>query len=244
MAPGTFVAVPRSPHAAETGWGVAADTNFIYSGGTGVAAEQVAAAAQQARQWLREQRGLPAPSAALVKALLINGARDLAPGQYGAGAKQEIPFARPNAVQGFGLLDLARALRTGAGEVLELRDAPGLAAGAADAVEMKTDSAGGRFAVTLAYSDYAAAPGAGRQLVNDLDLSVRTPSGTILRPNGSSSSDAENNVEQIEFEADEAGAYVARVEARAVPMGGTQPYALVIRKPGTEAASAATAEQP
>ena len=244
VAPGTFVAVPRSPHAAETGWGVAADTNFIYSGGTGVAAEQVAAAAQQARQWLREQRGLPAPSAALVKALLINGARDLAPGQYGAGAKQEIPFARPNAVQGFGLLDLARALRTGAGEVLELRDAPGLAAGAADAVEMKTDSAGGRFAVTLAYSDYAAAPGAGRQLVNDLDLSVRTPSGTILRPNGSSSSDAENNVEQIEFEADEAGAYVARVEARAVPMGGTQPYALVIRKPGTEAASAATAEQP
>ena len=244
VAPGTFVAVPRSSSAADTGWGVAADTNFMYAGGTGVAAEQVADAAKQARQWLMEQRGLPAPSAALVKALLINGARDLAPGQYGAGAKQEIPFARPNAAQGFGLLDLARALRTGAGEVLELRDARGLAADAADTVEMNTESAGGRFVLTLAYSDCAAAPGAGRQRVNDLDLTVQTPSGKVLHANGRSSPDAENNVEQIEFEADEVGAYVARVAARAVPMGGSQPYALVVRKPGTETASAATAEQP
>ena len=244
VAPGTFVVVPRPNDSADTGWGVAADPNFMYAGGTGVAAEQVADAAKQARQWLREQRGLPAPSAALVKALLLNGARDLAPGQYGAGAKQEIPFARPNSAQGFGLLDLDRALRAGAGEVLELNDAPGLAAGGVDVVEMKTDSAGGRFVLTLAYSDFVAVPGAGRQLVNDLDLTVRMPSGIVLHANGRASPDAENNVEQIEFEADEVGIYAARVEARAVPMGGTQPYALVIRRPGTEAASAATAEKP
>ena len=244
VAPGTFVIVPRPNDSADTGWGVAADTNFMYAGGTGVAAEQVADAAKQARQWLREQRGIPSPSAALVKALLINGARDLAPGQYGTGAKQEIPSARPNPAQGFGLVDLARALRPGEGEVLELSDAQGLAAGGVDAVEMKTDSVGGRFVLTLVYSDSAAAPGAGRQLVNDLDLTVRTPSGNILRANGRASPDAENNVEQIEFEADEVGAYVARIEARAVPMGGTQPYALAIRRPGTEAASAAIAEKP
>ena len=244
VAPGTFVAVPRSPQTADTGWGVAADTNFMYAGGTGVAAEQVADAAKQARQWLREQRGIPAPSAALVKAVLINGARDLAPGQYGAGAKQEIPSARPNSAQGFGLVDMARALRAGEGEVLELSDAKGLAAGGVDAVEMKTDSVGGRFVLTLVYSDYGAVPGAGRQLVNDLDLTVQTPSGNILRANGLARPDAVNNVEQIEFEADEVGVYAARVEARAVPMGGTQPYALAIRRPGTEAASAATAEKP
>ena len=244
VAPGTFVIVPRPNDSADTGWGVAADTNFFYAGGTGVAAEQVADAAKQARQWLREQRGLPAPSAALVKALLINGARDLAPGQYGAGAKQEIPSARPNSAQGFGLVDMARALRAGEGEVLELSDAKGLAAGGVDVVELKTDSAGGRFVLTLVYSDSAAVPGAGRQLVNDLNLTVQTPSGNILRANGLARPDAVNNVEQIEFEADEVGAYVARVEARAVPMGGTQPYALVIRRPGTGAASAATAEKP
>ena len=139
---------------------------------------------------------------------------------------------------------MARALRAGEGEVLELSDAKGLAAGGVDVVELKTDSAGGRFVLTLVYSDSAAVPGAGRQLVNDLNLTVQTPSGTVLHANGRASPDAEHNVEQIESEADEVGAYVARVEARAVPMGGTQPYALVIRRPGTGAASAATAEKP
>ena len=40
----------------------------------------------------------------------VVGARDLAPGQYGVGAKQEIPFGRPNHAQGAGLLDAAGKL--------------------------------------------------------------------------------------------------------------------------------------
>jgi hypothetical protein len=38
--------------------------------------------------------------------------------------------------------------------------------------------------LTLAYSDYGAVPLAGSKLVNDLDLTVRTPSGAILHANG------------------------------------------------------------
>ena len=102
VAPGTYVAVPRPPDSAYAGWGVAENTNEIYVGGTGVAAEQVADAAKRARQWLAESRGIAAPSAALVKALLVSGARDLSPGQYGEGAKREIPADRPNGAQGFG----------------------------------------------------------------------------------------------------------------------------------------------
>lgn len=245
VAPGTFVAIPRPMDSADTGWGVAADTNEIYVGGTGVAAEQVAgAAAAQARNWLVEQRGLATPSAALVKALLISGARDLAPGQYGAGAKQEIPDARPNPVQGFGLLDLARAVQPGEGAAIELHDGQSLATGAADNFELKVDGAGGRFVLTMAYSDCAAALGAGKQLVNDLDLTVQKPSGAVLHANGRTERDALNNVEMIEFEVDEAGIYMARIEARAVPMGGSQPYALAICRPRMEAAAAAALEQP
>ena len=96
----------------------------------------------------------------------------------------------------------------------------------------------------LAYSDYPAAPAAGTKLVNDLDLSVKTPGGAILHANGRAGPDDVNNVEMIMFNANEKGGYEVRVEARTVPMGGTQPYALVIRGPRTEAADAAALETP
>jgi len=243
VAPGTFVVVPRPADSDFTGWGVAADTNQIHVGGTGVAAEQAAEAARQARQWLAEARGLSSPSAALVKALLLAGARDLAPGQYGTGPKQEIPDVRPNNAQGFGLLDLDNAL-AGEGKEIDLYDASGLAGGAADGYELRAPAAGDRFALVLAYSDHPAAPAAGKKLVNDLDLTVQTPSGAILHPGRRDEPDDLNNVEMIEFEADEAGVYLARVAARAVPMGGSQPYALVVRGPRTKAAAAAASEQP
>ena len=244
VAPGTFVAVPRPADSDYTGWGAAENTNDIYVGGTGVAAEQAAAAARQARRWLAESRGIAAPSAALVKALLISGARDLAPGQYGTGPKREIPGLRPNAAEGFGLLDLAGALQTGRGEYLDLHDGRVLAPGASDVFELRAAEAGGRFVLALAYADFPAAPAAGRTLVNNLDLTVQTPSGAVLHPNGRAGPDDFNNVEMIEFEADEAGIYLARVEARAVPMGGSQPYALVVRGNRTEAAPAAALETP
>ena len=240
VAPGTFVPAPRPPLSADTGWGVAADTNFIFTGGTGVAAEQVAAAAAAARAWLAGEHGLKTPSAALVKALLLSGARDLAPGQYGAGAKQEIPDVRPNNVQGFGRL----AFPPPGGEDYQLHDRSGLAAGQTDDFVLNVDKSGRRLILVLAYMDCAAAPAAGRKLVNDLDLTVQMPAGDVLRSNGRMTPDAVNNVEMIEFEADEPGTYTVRVAARTVPMGGSQPYALVIRGFRMNAAAAAAMEQP
>ena len=244
VAPGTFVVAPRSADADFTGWGAAENADEIYVGGTGVAAEQAGEAARIARQWLADERGLAAPSAALVKALLLAGARDLAPGQYGTGAKQEIPGIRPNHAQGAGLLDPAGVPALGESEFLDLHEAQGLATGAADAYELAVERPGGRFVLVLAYADPAAAPCAGKQLVNDLDLTVRKPSGALLHANGRTGPDDLNNVEMIEFEADETGVYLARVVARAVPWGGSQPYALVVRGPRTEAAAAAASEQP
>jgi hypothetical protein len=162
VAPGTFIAVSRPAKFVFTGWGVAENTNEIHVGGTGVAAEQVAAAAEQARQWLVDARGIAAPSAALVKALLVAGARDLAPGQYGTGAKQEIPGVRPNNVQGFGLLDLAGALQVREGEFLDLHDTMGLVAGGTDVFELNAGQAGSRFVLAMAYSDAEALSCAGR----------------------------------------------------------------------------------
>jgi hypothetical protein len=81
----------------------------------------------------------------------------------------------------------------------------------------------------MAYSDYVATLGSAIQLVNDLDLSVRSPSGTIFYPNDRGAPDDLNNVEFLEFVPSETGAYVVEVSAPNVPMGDRQSYALVIR---------------
>ena len=236
VAPGTQLISTRSAQASGTAWGLTDNTNYVFAGGTSLAAAQAAGAAALARQWLAEERNMSVPSAALVKALLICGARDLAPGQYGTGAKQEIPAGRPNNAEGFGLLNMKESWPAAGGEFIGLHDEPGLATGEFREYPLE---APGQYVVTLAYSDYGATLAAGSKRVNDLDLTVRTPAGTVLQANGGGTPDNRNNVELIEFTADEQGAYQVRVEARAVSMGGSQPYALVIRRSRSDAAAAA-----
>jgi len=235
VAPGTFIISTRSRASADEGWGVAPNTNYLYMGGTSMATPLTAGAAGLVRQWLAEDRDMADPSAALIKALLINGSRNMAPGQYGTGATQEIPYARPNNVQGFGHVDLYTTLKPATNQFLALIDTNSLSTGQTNTFTY-TVSAGStnKFILTLAYSDYFASSGAGKKLVNDLDLTVRKPSGTTLYANNRTSPDRTNNVEMIEFEADEAGTYTVTVSAYTVPQGGSQAYALVVRGPAEE----------
>ncbi len=107
-APGTFIISDRSHDpAAGTGWGVY-DANYIYEGGTSMATPLTAGAAAVVREWLVKSRGILNPSAALMKAALINGAADMSPGQYTN--PQEIPNHRPNIVSGWGRVDLDGSL--------------------------------------------------------------------------------------------------------------------------------------
>ncbi len=238
VAPGTFVVVPRPPDSDDVGWGAAENDGEIYVGGTGVAAEQTAAAARQVRQWLAAERGIAAPSAALVKALLILSSRDLAPGQYGSGADQEIPGYRPNNVQGFGLLQERFPM-----DGIEPYDEEGLATGQVKEYPLHVP-AGGRVGAVLAYSDSPAALAAGTKLVNDLDLTVQSPGGRIMHADGKAGTDDLNNAEMIEFEAEKNGIHTIRIEARNVPMGGVQPFALAICHPIAEAGMPAETEEP
>jgi hypothetical protein len=87
-----------------------------------------------------------------------------------------------------------------------------------------------RLVLALAWSDYPAAPEAGRALVNDLDLIVYTPTGERLLGNGRT--DRLNNLELVEIKLPRRGMYTATVAARNVPFG-PQPFALaVLGSPG------------
>jgi serine protease AprX len=81
---------------------------YAYLGGTSMAAPVVAGTAAVLRQYLRVACGNPTPSAALMKAILIAGARKLEPRALPEKIEEEIGF--PDFDQGFGRLDLASVL--------------------------------------------------------------------------------------------------------------------------------------
>jgi hypothetical protein len=203
-----------------------------------MAAPAVSGGAALLRQWLAQARGISAPSAALVKALLLNGAADLRPGQYGEGAQREIPAAWPNNAEGWGRLDIAGSVEL-SGAQIALDDATaGLSTGQSVTYTISA-LAGQELRATLAWTDYPASPAAGKTLVNDLDLEILAPGGAILYGNGdadfsaspscrSGGADRCNNVESTVVAAAQKGTYTVRVRAHAVAQG-PQPFAITMR---------------
>jgi hypothetical protein len=230
VAPGTDVVSARSRASGAVGWGVlGANTNYCFMGGTSMATPLAAGCATLVRQYLVERRGLANPSAALIKAALAGGARSLSPGQYGPGEDREIPeLPRPNPVEGWGQIDVAGTLFPFPGQVAALIESPeALATGGSNVFAFLVRS-NAPLAAVLAYSDYPSALSAAANLVNDLDLVLRDPSGAAVYPNGLSGPDPLNNLEGIDVAAAATGRWTLVVSGRNVPQG-PQPYALYLR---------------
>ncbi len=108
VAPGTFIASARSSMTSREGWGVV-DDNYLYMGGTSMSTPITAGTAALVREYYTEVENVSDPSAALIKATLINGALNLTPGQYGIGDQQEIS-SRPDHSQGWGRIDIENSI--------------------------------------------------------------------------------------------------------------------------------------
>ncbi len=100
VAPGTNISrttrMYRAP--ARSGSTYAANPHYVFSGGTSMATAARGWCGCAGTRVAYRAGGLLNPSAAAVKATLLNTTMDIAPGQYGAGEKREIPFVRPNGV--------------------------------------------------------------------------------------------------------------------------------------------------
>ena len=83
-----------------------------------MSAPLISGSAALVRQWLQEERGIVNPDGATIKALLLAGAKSLAPGQYGTGAKQEIPYQYPNNVEGWGQANIGNTVANAKGVVV------------------------------------------------------------------------------------------------------------------------------
>lgn len=226
VAPATDIVSCRSRvRGARYGWGVY-DDDYIFAGGTSVATPLVAGAAALAREFLSTRTIHTNPSAALVKALLLGGAQSLAPGQFGYGAQREIPAGVPNVVEGWGLLNVEHALAP-ADEALELlADGARLDTGQTNAYSLVVTNAA-VLRAWLVYSDYPASLAAAVKLVNDLDLIVRTPAGTLQYDQRAAQPNRLDNVESVQCTVS-AGTSTIWITGHQVPYG-PQPYALLVR---------------
>ncbi len=201
-------------------WGAYND-EYVYSGGTSMSTPLVAGGAAIAREVLRTRYNMARPSGALVKAVLLHTAVDLAPGQYGTGPKQELK-PRPDNNQGYGRSDMAMLGKLGA-QTQMIDEKTGLGTG--EVMEYRINvNAGETLLVNLVYADAPGTPSASRALVNNLDLEVSGPGGNL------SNTDSLNNNAMIEVKNAPAGAYIVRVRGQNIPMGnaGKQPFALVL----------------
>jgi hypothetical protein len=203
--------------------------------GTSMAAPGVAGLAALVRQYYSDgfypggaanpPQGF-APSAALVKATLINSAVEMS--ETGT---------IPGSGQGWGRPLLDNALHF-AGEPRRLfadDNAAGFASGSSGQVRtyQLAVEAGQPLKVTLAWSDFPSTPAAAINLVNDLDLVVTGPDGTFrgnVFSSGQSTTggaaDRRNTVEQVLRQNPAAGLWTVTVRSFTVPQG-PQPFALV-----------------
>ena len=252
VAPGTFVLSTKSQEVQTTGDGQCGLSNnakqwYVYRSGTSMSTPLAAGCCALIQQYYKEgwfvngtkdvSQGI-SPSAALVKATLLNGAVDMYPGQYGTGSTQEITSKRPNNVEGWGRVDLYNTLYfSGDSRNLLFDDhANGLTTGDSVTYTICNQSTTEPLKFTLVWTDPAGATSASKELVNDLDLLVTAPDGTtVYYPNGRSSADHTNNIESVDIPISELqpGVYTVEVSGYDVPgNGGTntdqQPFAIVI----------------
>ncbi len=227
VAPGTMIISARSQDsAAGTGWGVYDDW-YVYMGGTSMSNPLTAGAAVLAREFFIQNEGIT-PSSALIKATLMNAAYDIYPGQYGTGATQEIPTTRPNNVEGWGRVDLANALMPVAPVQFKYVDeTAGVSTGGTKTYQVEVADTSVPLKVTLVWTDYPASTSASKALVNDLDLTVTAPNGTVYYPNHLSAADRTNNVETVDIASPVSGTYTITVKGYNVPYG-PQPFAIAM----------------
>lgn len=189
-----------------------ANPAYTVMGGSSMAAAAAGGSAALLTQYLQQADAGFRPSSALLKALLIQGAR-----KTGLDERQ----------YGFGILDMTTTVLSLHHRQVRWEDCTeALRQGESRYYDYEVKDSAQPLTVTLVWTDPSGSPG----LLNDLDLQVVAPDGALYYGNDFSHrwvKDDVNTVEQITLPSPIAGNYKIWVSAdRITGISGSQPYAV------------------
>ncbi len=184
---------------------------YVTATGTSMATPAITGAAALLTQRYRQLQGGAQPTAVLLKGLLTGCADD----QGNPG---------PDYRYGLGMFNLARSVK--ALEENRYRSFNISAAATTNTFTVTVPANLAQLKVLLVWNDPAATPLAAKALLNDLDLTVTSPSGTLIRPLvlnpanpaaiAQPGTDTLNNIEQVVITTPAAGTYTVTVNGRSL----------------------------
>jgi len=215
VAPGTWILSTRSSLAPDDHFWGNYNQYYAYMGGTSMATPITAGFTAIVRQWLQKAKNYDDPSSSLIKALLIATARPLGD-------------AIVSADYGWGEVDMNNIMN-GSLILLDEAQTKSLSTGDSWTYTFDVNDTSKPVKVVLVWRDYPGSPQASSYLVNDLDLTVTTPSGSSYYGNHMlySSADRKNNVEVVYISSPQKGTYTIKVKGYNVP-DGPQPFSVVV----------------
>jgi hypothetical protein len=191
------------------------NNTYGWASGTSMASPQVASGLAVLTQRYKQTHGGTQPRADLLKTILLNGAMDLG-------------NAGPDYSYGFGMMDIGRSL-----QIMDNNRffTGNISTGDSQTFTITIPAGTAQTKVMLCWNDVPASPSSATQLINDLDLSAATATGTIHLPLGLDGSAANalniaiekpdhlNNVEQVTINNPAAGTYTIKVKGFNIPFG-------------------------
>ena len=170
VAPGTFILSALTRYNTKSvGW-MAYNASYVYMGGTSMSTPLTAGATALLLEHLIDNMGHEDPNSSLVKAIFAASATDMM-GQYNS-ATNGAGETAPNNHEGWGRVDMRSALNT------TWVDNESLTTGVNRGWSFNVPLNAPDLNVVVAWTDKESTPSAGTNLVNDLDLAIKDPSGT------------------------------------------------------------------
>ncbi|DAC19708.1 MAG TPA: hypothetical protein D7H91_06930, partial [Candidatus Poseidoniales archaeon] len=225
VAPGAYVRSCRAQEATDTNGASWRNSYYLEYTGTSMATPNAAGAAVMVREYLEEIAQRPSPQGALVKALLVLGAQDI--------GSRDIP----NEDEGWGRVNLRNSLAPPGGQGIWVDDRSVMSGtGNSKSYSFNVSQSSGLFKAVLTWSDERGSRFSSAQLVNDLDLEITSPDGTVYLgndfANGRSATggarDSVNNLEVVLIDNAAMGTWTLKVKDAQHSGGKTQPYAVAV----------------
>ena len=225
IAPGGYVRSCRAQEATDTAGATWTSTWYLEYTGTSMATPNAAGTAALIREYITEVAQRPEPQGALVKALMILGARDV--------GTRDIP----NMDEGWGRVDLKATLAPNNGRGIWVDDRSILSStGNSKSYSFNITTPNQPFKAVVAWSDERGSRFSNTQLVNNLNLLVTTPSGVEYKGNEFSQGrsiqggtyDTLNNVEVVLVDSAEMGLWTVKISDAAHAGSRAQPFAVAV----------------